>query len=112
MSTFSYNPDYSAQLTRTPNVKQIKFGDGYMQRQAQGMNTTPEAWDLTFSNRTQTEADAIDDFLSAANGIDSFDWTPPNEADPIKVICSSWQKTFVAAGATTITATFSQVFEP
>jgi len=112
MSTFTFAPDLTAQLTLTPNVKQIKFSDGYEQRQAQGMNPTAEKWSLTFSNRDLSEAQDILDFFAAANAVDSFVWTPPDETDPIKVVCRSWQKSIPTNGVRTITATFEQVFDP
>lgn len=75
MSTFTDIPG-SATLTTQPRIRTAAFGDGYEQRLADGINNAPRSWALTFTRPT-TEADAILAFFETANGLDSFDWTPP-----------------------------------
>lgn len=112
MPTFTYTPDYSAQVSYKPRVRTARFGDGYEQRQGDGINTQPQTWSLTFANRTNTDASGIQSFLSARAGVESFDWTPPDSVTSIKVICREWQKTMNRFNLNTITALFEQVFEP
>jgi phage-related protein len=51
--------------------------------------------------------------LFARGGVESFDWTPPQGGDIIKVVCDEpWERTPVAYNLNTIQATFRQVFEP
>ena len=111
MPTFSYAPDYSAQVSIRPRVRTAKFGDGYEQRQADGINTKPQSWSLTFANRSNTDAAAIMTFLDARGGVEAFDWVPPDSAGTVKAICREWQKTMNRFNLNTITATFEQVFE-
>ena len=111
MSVFSWIPDYGSLEQHRPRVRVAQFGDGYQQRSADGINTDAATWNLTFSNRSDSEASAIKTFLAARAGLEAFDWTPPGGLSALKWICSTWQSTPVNFGATTITATFTQVFE-
>lgn len=112
MATFTYTPDFGAQVQVKPRVRTVSFGDGYQQRQADGINTQPQVWTLQWKNRDNTETDEIKSFLVARGGVQSFDWSPPNEASAIKVICSDWTVSTVRFNLNDISATFTQVFEP
>lgn len=110
MATFSYTPEFGALVTKKPSVRSVKFGDGYEQRLSYGINTNPQVWNVTFSMREDTEANAIDAFLAARNGVDSFDWTPPNGTAG-KYICREWSRTLEKYNLSTIQASFEQVFD-
>jgi phage-related protein len=110
MSTFSYLPDFSAQRTVKPRVRAVRFGDGYEQRTADGINTQPALWSLTFNNRTTAEADTIETFFSTQAGMNAFDWTPPLGSAG-RFICREWNRTMPAYGVNAITCNFEQVFE-
>ena len=111
MATFIWAPDWRAQQQRRPRVRVAQFGDGYQQRSADGINADPRVWQLTFGNRDDTEAAAIEAFLAARGALEAFDWTPPTGSAGTWV-CPQWASTLETYGATTITATFSEVFEP
>lgn len=110
MATFTYTADFGASKKLQPKVISVSFGDGYEQRVRNGLNTNPQTWDLSFSNRTDTEAEAIDAFLTARGGAESFDWTPYNESAG-KYICREWSKSIDGFNRNTIQATFVQIFE-
>ncbi|MBL0319635.1 MAG: phage tail protein [Alphaproteobacteria bacterium] len=110
MPTFTYAPDYGATARREPRTKSVRFGDGYEQRQSDGINTNPEIWDLNFTNWSETDGNAIDDFLAARGSIESFDWTPPGGSAG-KFVCRNWSKSYVIGNLISISATFEQVFE-
>ena len=61
MTTFTFPPS-NASLTEKPRVVVAKFGDGYEQRTAFGLNTNPQSWSLTFANKRASERDAINQF--------------------------------------------------
>jgi phage-related protein len=110
MATFTYLPSYGTNLTRTPRVLKSKFGDGYQQRMQDGINHNPRTWKLVFNGRRQDEMDAIEDFLDARGGVESFDWTPPR-GPAGKWICESGLTiTTVAGTLTNATCTFEEVF--
>lgn len=110
MATFTYIPDFGATKKLSPRVNSISFGDGYEQRATFGINNNPQIWDLTFANRSDTDAQAIDNFLTARAGVESFDWTPYNQSAG-KYICKEWSKSIDRYNGNTIQATFIQVFE-
>lgn len=111
MATFTYTPDYGAASSVKPNVRVTKFGDGYEQRQANGLNTMPKQWSLKFGLRSDSEANAIEAFFIAQAGVSSFDWTDINGAAG-KYVCRGWQRAKDRYNLNTITAIFEQVFEP
>lgn len=112
MAAFTYTPDFGASASKEPRVRRAAFGDGYEQRQVFGLNTQPEVWSLRFANRDKTEADAIMAFLAARGGAESFDWTPPDEAESRRFVCRSWSRSIDRFNLYTVTATFEEVFAP
>jgi len=112
MATFpSIAPTYGAQKSSQPAVRKVQFGDGYSQRLRFGLNQNPKSWSLTWEV-SEANADTIEDFLDARGGAESFDWTPPDTATSYKWICEQWTKTIPYLNRASITATFTQVFEP
>lgn len=112
MATFSYDPEFGAQVAHKPNVRVAKYGDGYEQRLAYGINTSPQNWSLQFNSRSNAEADAIEAFLQARGGAENFDWTPPNGSTSMKFVCREWTRSMDKYNLNSISATFEQVFEP
>lgn len=110
-TTFTFTPDFGAQASYKPRVRLVQFGDGYEQRQADGINNKPQTWTLQFSNRNNTETDAIKAFLNARAGAEAFNWTPPNESTPIVVVCREWQVATVRYNLNNLSMSFQQVFE-
>jgi phage-related protein len=111
MATFTYIPSFEATESSKPRARKFQAGDGYEQRIRFGLQTDPKEWSLTFSERTNTERDAILAFLEARAAVESFDWTPPR-GDAGKYVCEEWQVTMSAYNFNTIQATFREVFEP
>lgn len=114
-STGGTTPDFGATKKSEPKVRRVQFGDGYEQRLLYGIpgHMNPKVWDLTWTAKTNSDADAIEAFFDArANDAASFDWTPLDEATSYKWICRSWQRDHQYANVNRITATFEQVFEP
>jgi phage-related protein len=118
--TFTWAPDFQAQVNYQPNVVVAKFGDGYEQRVQFGINANPQKWNLTFKARSDSEANAIDAFLQTAGALSSFYWTPPGQTVSLKWVCRKWAKTPVAGNGTAanpaylwdLTVPVEQVFEP
>ena len=116
MATFpSINPTYGLQKRSAPNIRTVRFADGYEHRIMFGLaqNQYPKVFNLTF-NVSETQADQIEDFLdlraSETNG--SFDFTPPGETSSSKFVCENWSKSIPYSNRATIQATFREVFEP
>lgn len=108
MSDFTYNPSYGASRKRKPRARVASFGDGYEQRTGDGINVDLAVWDITFQNRSATDADAIETFLALKAAVTAFTWTPVGMSE-ITVVCRSWQRGMAETNKNTITATFEQV---
>ena len=114
-STGGTTPDFGAVKKSEPKTLVVQFGDGYQQRLLYGIpsHMNPKIWDLTWTAKTNSDADAIEAFFDArAADAASFDWTPIDESTAYKWVCRSWQREHQYANINRITATFEQVFEP
>ena len=113
MATFpSITPSYGTRKTSNPSVRQVQFGDGYIQRTVFGLNQNLKVYNPSWKNISETDADTISDFLDARGGQESFDWTPPEESSSSKFICQQWSKNMSTKDRATIQATFQEVAEP
>lgn len=110
MATFSYTPDFGLNISKSPRVKIAKFGDGYEQRVADGINTNAATYSLAFNARSDSEAAGIIAFLDARAGVEAFDWTTPDGVTG-KFVCSDYNRTMSRYNINNVTATFRQVFE-
>ncbi len=114
MSTFpNISASYGITKRSKPNIRSVAYGDGYVARLNMGLNQNPKTWNPVWENITETDADTIETFLDArAADADPFTWTPPNESSASKFVCDDWSKQINIAGFATISATFTEVFEP
>jgi phage-related protein len=113
MATFpSIASTFDARKTSKPAKRTVRFGDGYEQRVAFGLNQNPKEWSLIFMV-DNVDADIIEAFLDArAADSASFDWTPPGELTSYKWVCEEWTRELKGDEFNQISATFRQVFEP
>lgn len=113
-AALDYSPSYGSPKKITPRVKQVAFGDGYIQRGADGINLFPMIWDLIFANRTDVEAAAIEVVFRAAAG-GTLLWKIPSptiSTDPyITWVVNNWSRIPVNFNVNTINCTLQQVFE-
>ena len=113
MATFpSITPSYGIRKASAPIVRQVQFGDGYIQRTVFGLNQNLKSYSPKWNNISETDADTISDFLDARGGQESFDCTPPEESSSSKFLCQQWTKNMSTKGRATIQATFQEVAEP
>ena len=110
MATFIWTPTYGSNVTVKPTVEVAQYGDGYEQRVGLAINSKARKWALTFANRPNATADAIELFLGTANAIASFVWQPPQGLAGTWV-CREWQVQQTGPYTRTITGTFDEVFE-
>lgn len=80
----------SASYDLEPQVIEAKYGDGYAQRRAAGINTQNREWSCEMRNASPGVTADVLAFLEARNGVDVFSWTPPRTTTAQDVICPSW----------------------
>ena len=108
MATFpAINPSFGQRKLSQPNIKSIRYADGFEQRQLIGIaaHQNPKNYSLKFENITEAESDTIEYFLNE-RALDqaSFTFTPPGED-------YSKTGTYSQSGTTiTITITDHQLF--
>lgn len=104
-------PSAGTTVTITPRVNKAQFGDGYMQRVSDGLNTVQEKWNVVWNNLTTDQSDTIRSFFEARGGVEAFFWTAPDSTTTKKYICTSWTPNLLPAGYVSLTAQFEQVFD-
>lgn len=109
---FTWVPSRGPSKEITPRVRRASFGDGYEQRVGDGINTRFRTWSLSFNNRSESESNAIEGFLEARNGVESFTWVDPN-GHSAKWICEKWSRVEVdslpTAKLSSISTSFREV---
>ena len=108
-------PDKSLTKTSTPKVHVAKFGDGYEQRIAKGINNKQEQFNVSFENRTILEIDNIVKYFDDILGVTCFSFTIPATSGTIKtckVVCETYNRTYSYNNFNSLTATFRRVYEP
>lgn len=89
-----WHPDDEDELETSPNVKVMKFGDGYEQRIPVGINSKTRSWNLKFTKPLE-QAESEDgirqilNFLEEKAGVTSFLWTDPLGYQG-KFVCRKW----------------------
>lgn len=106
-----FEPDSQFRVKVKPGVHSIKFGDGYGQRVANGINNKLQVWSVTFENKHQDVGEALFNFFDGLGGVDYFLWVPPGESAARKFIAPEYEKDFPYGGRLiqTITTTFQEV---
>lgn len=88
-ATFTTAPDFASSKASQPRVLEATFGDGYVQRSVDGINSNMATWSLTFNARDTATIDAIEAFLEA-NIAMAFNWTPPGSPSSTSVTAESF----------------------
>lgn len=109
MAVFTWTPDYGMDRQTLPQVRRIQFGDGYEERRAVGLKTRLRSYALQFTNRDNSEADAIEAFLEARNGVESFTWVDPVDSYSGTYVCDDWERRHEAYNLNRVTARFREV---
>ena len=76
------------------DILTAKFGDGYEQRVANGINNLEQDFSVGFQRRAKAEIDDIIAFFVNKNGVTPFNFTYPDSNNSgettIKVICENF----------------------
>jgi len=61
-------------------ILQASFGDGQGQMAADGLNNVRVVYNLVWKNITESQADAIEAFMTARGGFEKFNYTFPGDS--------------------------------
>ena len=109
-------PDKGLSKTNKPVIFQSKFGDGYQQRIANGINNLEQTFSVTFKTRTKEEIDDIIGFFESTNGVTAFDFTfadtnASGNEETVKVYVGDFSQNWEYDEFYTCNATFNRVYE-
>jgi len=113
---FLWKPSYNISAKHNPRVNVVKFGNGYEQRNQDGLFAGLIQLDITFEKRTEKETRAILHFLKARKGVESFtikelpDLYADNTAGGFRkrFVCPSFNSNYVFYNNYTVSASFTQ----
>lgn len=111
MSTFIWVPDQGLTKSVKATVNKSKFGDGYVQRSSDGINSVGHDLKLNFTVRTRVDIDAIDAYLTLQKGVTSFYYTVLG-GTALRYTCDAWDTNYMHDGDASLSCTFTRVFEP
>jgi len=108
---------YNSGFDTTPGVTEYRFGDGYSQAVANGINNMPEDISVSYINRSVPEMELLIAFFRQMGGANYFMFRPPpykygdGSLKPYrKFKCTKWSKTPGSGVTWNISATFVEVF--
>lgn len=113
---FLWKPSYNISTRHNPAVTTVKFGNGYEQRNQDGLFSGLISMEVTFEKRTEQEARAIVHFLKSRKAVESFavkslpNLYSDNTSDGWRkrFVCPSFTSNFTFYNNYSITATFRQ----
>lgn len=94
-------------------VLTAKFGDGYEQRVLDGTNTKLDVFTISFNNRTAADINRIAAFFDVKAG-KSFTFTVTDHSGDtaIKVVCESYNISYITDSFHSLNCTLRRVYEP
>ena len=102
----------------TIGILTAKFGDGYEQRIADGINVLNETYSLTFRNRTKEEIDDIVAFLDTKQNVTKFTLTLPDSNNTtrsgerdVKVVSTNYSVNYSYDNFYSLSVSLRRVFE-
>lgn len=106
---FTWPVAFQTQVNVKPRVLSAKFGDGYEQRVADGINSTLETWSVTVNSIAEVAgASAIEAFLRTQAGVTAFQWTTRYGRTAL-FVCREWRRSQTGPTSSQISATFEEV---
>lgn len=90
-----------------------KFGEGYEQRVANGINNKQDNFSITLKNRHAEDINRVAAFLDAYTGKGfNFTVTDHDGDTEIRVVCENYDVIYLHENFHTLTAEFRRVYEP
>tara|TARA_A100001015_G_C14774573_1_gene626639 strand:- start:383 stop:757 length:375 start_codon:yes stop_codon:yes gene_type:complete len=111
------SPDKSLKRSSKPKVLVSRFGDGYEQRLADGINSIKQEFTATFKLREKVIIDDVVAFLDARKGALAFPFRFPdtngtNNETEIKVVCEDYTISYDYGDFYSLSVKLRRVYEP
>lgn len=111
---FKWPTQKGPSIDEQPNVTVVKLGDGYEQRQANGINSLLPTYSIVVHGVSglcgkPNYAALARQFLVAKNAVESFLWTPKDTGVQGLYVCRSWNYVPTIGGLYVLTAKFEKV---
>ncbi|NVO13905.1 MAG: phage tail protein [Rhodoplanes sp.] len=100
------------QLITTPRMRRVKYGDGYSQRQADGINIFPHTATLKWETLAYADAQAIDAFFIALGASGAFLYAHPGDQTTRKWTVTTWTRPQVGYAYQSLQAELTEEFDP
>ncbi|WP_421793509.1 phage tail protein [Hydrocarboniphaga effusa] len=107
---FSWVPSYEPEISREARLIEVRFGDGYAEHDADGLNFLPRNHSLQWVNEERQTAYAIDNMLVERGGYKPFYYVEPAGETIGLYVCRSWRMRQTGPIYYTLTATFEEDF--
>jgi phage-related protein len=78
--TLPFNPSYSINLDEAPRTRTAEYGEGYVQRSGDGLNSIQQMWSGEFGQRNDQDALDLLAFFRMLGGVTPFYWVVPSSA--------------------------------
>lgn len=108
-----FSSDISQRSSGTTDFRVLvsRYGNGYEQRVADGINATIATWQVLWENMTETDFDTLVAAIETAGGVDYFTWTPPGAASSKKFVITSYTTSAMSGNIYSVSASLRQVFD-
>ncbi len=104
--------DRRSRLSERPRVLEAKFGDGYRQVAADGVNHIDRTFEAVWRAVPIADLDTLVAFFRARGAVEAFEFTLPGETAARLWRCERWREQRVSASHANLTATFREAHVP
>lgn len=86
-----------------------KYGNGYEQRIADGINNNLQTWEVSWEGLGSTDFSTLVQAIEGSRGVSNFTWTPPGAASTKKFVVVSYSISSSSGAIYTVSASLRQV---
>lgn len=108
--TLAFRPSYGVSRAVTPVILQAVFGNGYVQRARDGINNIPEAWDVSYDDLEDDDANTLEAFFEGLGGVDPFTWDPNPKGVTANYVATEWARSFDEEGKNGLKVKFTRFY--
>lgn len=112
---FYFTPSYTTAMETIQRTISAQFGDGYSQRQRNGLNNNVQTWTLSFNDRSDLEAKAILNYVESHDAASALRILIPinkfNNNPSLKYVLSSPKLSTNSWNLNNVSVTATQVFD-